>query len=219
MNGSTGRAGAMLLGWSELARSDRAEFVEFHDREHMAERYAVPGFLRAARYVAGDNDTTFLTIYDIDKIATLISDPYLERLNNPTRWTLETLPKIRGGRRVTVKIDYCEGTARGGHILCTEWTGLTDQAQQAVLRAAIAPLIARSGIVSVKAGPVDLQSSRVETAESLASQRVTPTQGCLAVIEGVSADALREVRAILLDAVMPVAISRAGIYRLEASLG
>lgn len=219
MSGAADHPGALLLGWSELAESDTEAFVEFHNREHMPERFAIPGFLRAARYVAVENSTTFLTVYDIDGITTLTSAAYLERLDNPTPWTMETLPKISGGRRTTAKIDYCEGSGRGGHILCAEWAGLVDETQRSALQTVLGLAIGCGGIVSIKAGPVDLQSSSVETAESRISQRVAPSHGYLAILEATSAGALQAVDRSLIRAARPLPPPRVGIYRLEASLG
>jgi hypothetical protein len=219
MNDRPAHCGAALFGWSEVAEDDRSDFVEFHNREHLPERYGVPGFLRAGRYVAVNAGTAFLTMYDIDEVATLTSGAYIERLNNPTPWTLRSLPKIRAGRRAVVRIDYRQGEARGGYILCAEWTGLTQEAQEAALRRGLPALAECDGIVSVRAGPIDLDASNIETAESRASNRSAPARGYLAVIDGVSVEALASVQdRLATDAALSGHLN-AAIYQLEVSLG
>ena len=43
---------AILAFWADVDPSGEADYVDWHNREHMPERCAVPGFLRGRRYVA-----------------------------------------------------------------------------------------------------------------------------------------------------------------------
>jgi len=38
--------------WNGIAPEGRAEFFEWHNREHMPERVGIPGFRRGRRYIA-----------------------------------------------------------------------------------------------------------------------------------------------------------------------
>ena len=38
--------------WNDITDEGRANFYEWHDREHIPERVAIPGFLRGRRYIA-----------------------------------------------------------------------------------------------------------------------------------------------------------------------
>lgn len=211
-------AKALLFGWSELAESDRAEFIEFHNREHLPERYAVPGFVRAARYVAVARNNAFLTVYEVDDLATLVSAPYLERLNNPTPWTQSMLPRIRKARRATVSLDLRRSEAKGGFLICAEWASVERGADSAPLRDVLASIADRPGIVSLSAGPVDLESSNIETAESRAVQRSAAEAGYLAIVEASMLESIEDVAAALKRPLGQWHEPRMGTYRLEVLL-
>jgi len=38
--------------WNDITEEGRANFYEWHDREHIPERVGIPGFLRGRRYIA-----------------------------------------------------------------------------------------------------------------------------------------------------------------------
>jgi hypothetical protein len=73
--------------WNDIAPEGRAEFYEWHDREHMPERAAIPGFLRGRRYIAVHGSPEYFTLYEAESPSVLSGSDYLTRLNNPTPWT------------------------------------------------------------------------------------------------------------------------------------
>ena len=53
-----------------------AELNRWYDEEHIAERMAIPGFLRARRFVAREGGPRYLALYDLDSPAVLESAAY-----------------------------------------------------------------------------------------------------------------------------------------------
>lgn len=100
-----GTAFLALFNDFDPARDD--EYNEWHSREHVPQRLAVPGILRARRYVdRGDARFPYFTLYEMESAATMQSQPYLHLLDHPTVWSA----KMRPGFRQFLRIP-CEGLA------------------------------------------------------------------------------------------------------------
>ena len=78
---------ALVAIWHEVPRQARADYFEWHNREHMAERVAIPGFLRGRRYCAIVGAPEFCTLYETQSLDVLTGPDYTARLNDPTLWT------------------------------------------------------------------------------------------------------------------------------------
>ena len=89
---------AMLLSFDV-----EADAIEEHDRwhthEHLPERLSIPGFRRGTRWLATDGGPRYMVLYEVESLATLASEAYLARLNNPTPWTTKMMPHYRGMSR------------------------------------------------------------------------------------------------------------------------
>jgi hypothetical protein len=75
-----------------------ADHDDWHSYEHFHERLSVPGFQRATRWVAADAGTAprYLVTYEVSGVDVATSEAYLARLNGPTGWTREMMPRFRG---------------------------------------------------------------------------------------------------------------------------
>ena len=83
---------AVVAIWNGIAPEGRAEFYEWHNREHMPERVGIPGFRRGRRYIAKYGTPEYFTLYEADSADVLVGQDYLNRLNNPTPWTQRVPP-------------------------------------------------------------------------------------------------------------------------------
>ena len=83
---------AAVAMWWDVAPEVRTEWEEWHTREHMPERLAIPGFLRGTRWISSNS---YFVMYELDSPATLTGAAYLERLNNPTPWSRKMMPHHR----------------------------------------------------------------------------------------------------------------------------
>jgi hypothetical protein len=61
----------------------------------MPERLAIPGFLRGSRWIAASGEPSYFVCYETKNPATIMSGPYLERLNHPTPWSQKMMPHHR----------------------------------------------------------------------------------------------------------------------------
>ena len=75
------------------------EHDEWHTHEHLPERLSIPGFVRGTRWVALHGLPRYFVMYEVEQLATLTSNAYLERLNNPSPWTSKMMPHYRGMTR------------------------------------------------------------------------------------------------------------------------
>jgi len=59
---------AAVAIWQDPPPEARAEYFEWHNREHMLERAGIPGFLRGRRYCAINGQPEFFTLYEAESL-------------------------------------------------------------------------------------------------------------------------------------------------------
>src|SRR5262245_61936979 len=101
---------AAVVIWCDVAAEVRDEFEDWHTREHMPERLAIPGFLRGTRW-RSEPAGSFFILYELDSPATLAGPAYLARLNDPTPWSRKMMPHHRNMVRSLCRVreSYGEG--------------------------------------------------------------------------------------------------------------
>jgi hypothetical protein len=57
---------AVMVNWSDVAPEHRHAYYEWHCREHMVGRVALPGFIRGRRYIAARASRDFLVCYEVE---------------------------------------------------------------------------------------------------------------------------------------------------------
>lgn len=107
---------AVFVGWHDVAPDGLANFYEWHDREHIPERLAVPGFLRIRRYRACDGGPMIANLMELANTDVLTGEGYRQIAANPTEWTRRTVPTLHGLSRGVLKILSSQGRADGGFI-------------------------------------------------------------------------------------------------------
>ncbi len=85
---------AMVLFYD--IEGDNADHDDWHSYEHFHERLSVPGFLRATRWAAVEGAPKYMVTYEVSGVELATSPGYLDRLNHPTAWTSEMMPRFRG---------------------------------------------------------------------------------------------------------------------------
>ncbi|WP_439524585.1 hypothetical protein [Marivita sp.] len=101
---------------------DTADHDDWHSNQHFRERLLVPGFLRATRWIATSGAPRYLVTYDVTDVDVSTSDAYLERLNDPTPWTREMMPRFRGMTRGFCDIIASHGLGLGSAALAVRFT-------------------------------------------------------------------------------------------------
>jgi hypothetical protein len=212
--------GALVI-WHDIAAGCESDYNEWHSKEHMLERVAVAGFRRGHRYQARSGSPKFLNLYEVETLATLTSQPYLERLNHPTPWSRKAMGYIRNNNRT-----LCRVVASVGNGICAEF--LTIQLAGAPGRSgalgrwltqAIPALAERPGVLGAHYLEGDLTASRTETEEKRLRAGSDAIADRVVLVGGYDADALAEVRRTVLASAALVAqgaeeTQQAAIYRL-----
>jgi hypothetical protein len=216
--------GALVI-WHDIAAGCESDYHEWHSKEHMLERVGVPGFRRGHRYQALSGSPKFLNLYEVDDLATLTSQPYLDRLNDPTPWSQKAMGYIRNNNRT-----LCRVVASSGNGVCADL--LTIQLAAAPgrgeglgrwLAETMPALTERAGVLGAHYLEGDLAASRTETEEKRLRSGSDAIADRVVLVGGYDADALHEVRRSVLAPAALVAqgaedLQHAAIYRLLHSI-
>ena len=84
----------ILAIFNNVAPGREAEFEEWFQHEHLAERIAVPGFLVGRRHEAVSGQPRYFDFYVTQTAAVLKSAAYLGRLDEPTPMTRMVMSEI-----------------------------------------------------------------------------------------------------------------------------
>jgi hypothetical protein len=103
---------AMLLTF-DIVEGAIAEHDDWHTHEHLPERLSIAGFLRGTRWVATSGVPRYLVLYEVERLETLASPAYLERLNKPSPWTQKMMPNYRGMTRGLCSVVSSHGHGMG----------------------------------------------------------------------------------------------------------
>ena len=104
---------AALLLLFDVAGDAIVEHDDWHTREHLPERLAIPGFLRGSRWIAATGAPRYFVMYEVSEVATLSSPAYLARLNSPTPWTAKMMKSYIGMRRALCSVVASFGAGLG----------------------------------------------------------------------------------------------------------
>lgn len=104
---------AMLLSF-DIDADAVEEHDHWHTHEHLPERLSIPGFHRGTRWIATEGQPRYMVLYEVESLATLASEAYLARLNNPTPWTTRMMPHYRGMNRGLCTVLGSFGFGQGG---------------------------------------------------------------------------------------------------------
>ena len=110
MNATT--ADGILAIWNDCAPGREAEFEQWYQSEHLAERLAVPGFLFGRRHEASSGSPRYFTFYVTETPDVLASEAYLSRLNEPTPLT----QRVMSGAFKNMTRTVCRRAASAGRI-------------------------------------------------------------------------------------------------------
>jgi len=189
--------------WHDLLPEAKPDFHQWHAREHMPERAGIPGFRRGRRYVALQGTPEYFNLYEADSPEVLVGQDYLQRLNSPTPWTRQVVSSFRNVSRAIGRVVYSAGVGQGGVVLTLRFDvddAAADAAAQWLRQQALPPLADACGIAGVHLCRADDEGSRIMTAEKRARSEGTQVPRWVLLVEGISAPAVTEAVAPLLQA-------------------
>ncbi len=103
----------MLLTSMDIDAAHDVDFNRWYDREHLAERVAIPGFIEARRYIAHDASPKYLSLYSTKTFEVLDSEVYRAALANQTAWSKASIARFRNMIRSVGRITASQGQGRG----------------------------------------------------------------------------------------------------------
>ena len=118
----------ILAIFNNAAPGREAEFEEWFQHEHLAERIAVPGFLLGRRYEALSGQPRYFNFYLTQSADVLKSAAYIERLNHPTPMTHKIMSEIfKDMIRTVCHRTLRLGTMRGSAAVAVRFMEQADQ--------------------------------------------------------------------------------------------
>ena len=160
---------AVIAIWNDIAPEGRANFIEWHNREHIPERVGIPGFFRGRRYSGRDCEPEYFTLYEARDTDVLVGEDYLVRLNNPTEWTKRSTAHFSNTSRGVCSTIFSVGTGEGAFMATLRFDAhplKAGQLKQYLVETVLPPLGKISGICGVHLCVADQAASGVKTAES-----------------------------------------------------
>ena len=191
--------------WHDLLAEAEDNFYEWHNREHMPERVGIPGFLRGRRYrlLRQPDDASaseFFNLYEAESAEVLGGQDYLNRLNQPTPWTRESVAAFLNVSRSICKVLYTDGTGQGG-ILCAFRLEIDDASSLPVSNALCQKILpglrAQPRITGAHLARADSAVSSVQTEEKKARSDATKVPSWVLLVEGSSLTAVDAARVSL----------------------
>jgi hypothetical protein len=165
----------ILAIWNDCAPEGEAHYERWYKSEHMQERVGVPGFRFGRRYerLAG-GDRRFFTFYEVERADVLSSRAYVERLENPTPWTTESMKYFRNMVRTVCEQRAAAGDLIGSHavvVRADEAMAPTAEAESLVARLAAEPGVARVQLwtAATKQTPADTVEMKKRGKDQLAA--------------------------------------------------
>ena len=160
---------AVVLIWNDVTPEGRKQFYDWHDKEHIPERLALPGFRRGRRFIQPGHSPEWLTMYEADCLADFTSPQYSERLNAPTPGTVNTITHFRNTSRAVCNVVCSLGSSTGGHVLTMRLS--VGEPESAGMRRylcddALPRAMCLTGVLACHLCAADPTASYVDTAES-----------------------------------------------------
>ncbi|ETA53253.1 hypothetical protein [Ponticoccus alexandrii] len=156
----------ILAIWHDIEPDQTDAVLDWYNKEHHFERLAVPGFRMVRRYTAVEGAPELFIHYETDGASVLSSPAYLERLNAPTPWTLQSQPHFRKNSRTVCHRSLAWGSAEGGFVgVLRILAGDTPQPESLDEQAVQGALADAPGVVGGEIWRSDRERSSIETRE------------------------------------------------------
>ncbi len=182
---------AVMVNWSDVAVEHRPAYYEWHSREHMVGRVAIPGFRRGRRYIAANASRDFLVCYEVEDIAVLTSKAYLDMANTPSALTQRTTPFVRNSSRALARVRLSLGIGTGGYALTLRFdpqAGREGELERYLTSGALPRLVEIPEIAGAHFCVADMSVSTIVPVER--EGRPTTVPNWILIIEGVSLEAV-----------------------------
>jgi len=156
----------ILAVFNNVDSGDDAEFNAWYNEQHVNERCGVAGFRAGRRYRALEGPHRYFAWYVTDTTAVLQSPDYIDRLEDPTRWTSAVMPGFRDMVRTVCDRVAVAGEGTGGFATTLALRAAPQDVERRFIEQAFGEVLDMPGIVSTEYWRADLDQSRIDTTES-----------------------------------------------------
>jgi hypothetical protein len=184
---------AVMVNWTDVAVEHRHAYYEWHSREHMVGRVALPGFCRGRRYIAAKASRDFLICYEVENIGVLSSKAYLDKANAPSELTQRTTPFVKNSSRALARVRASLGVGTGGCALTLRFDaepGREEELERHVIADALPRLAEIAEIAGAHFCVADMNASTIVPVER--QGRPTTIPKWIVILEGVSLQAVND---------------------------
>jgi hypothetical protein len=184
---------AVMINWSNVAPEYREQYYDWHDREHIAGRLTVPGFLRGRRHLAIDADRDIFNMYEVLDLGVLTGEDYTRLTRNPSEATRATSKLIVDAFRALARVRYSAGKGVGACVQTLRLEaqpGAEDRLESFLCGTALPALSMSPGVVAVHLCVADQAASGVVSPER--KDRPTIVPGLAIIVEGTTVAAVRK---------------------------
>ena len=149
-------AQGLLAVWVDIPPALEADFNDWYDREHLAERAGIPGFRNARRYIAEASEPKYHALYETDSLG-VFATPEYKRYLGPlmTGWSKRITGAFQNNYRRCCRFVARAGGGIGGAVATLRFRAsdaLQAKLKGGLLKSALAP----SGAIGAKAWRTDL---------------------------------------------------------------
>ena len=162
--------------WHGLKDEGRRGFYEWHNTEHMPERAGIRGFMRGRRYHDRQRPGELFTLYETLDTDVLTSREYLQRLNAPTPWTVESIRAFTNLSRALADVALTRATGDGAvlRVLRFDVAGDDMAAVQARLVERLQSIRLVDGVVGVHLCATKMDASAIPSVEKQGQVQIRP---------------------------------------------
>lgn len=198
------RGNGALVFWHDIRTGSENDYEAWHSHEHMRERVGVPGFIRGRRGAAlSSKGPQFFILYEVENASVLTSEPYLERLNNPTPWTLRVVANFINTNRTVSHVSVSAGNGVGAFILTIRFSpqaGKETHLRDWLSESALSQLACAPGLTGAHLLESDVQASETDTGEKKLRDAPDQIADWVLLVEGYDETSVKKARDTLLSA-------------------
>ena len=195
----------MLITAMDVDAEHEDEYNIWYDREHLAERVAIDGFLEARRWISTEASPKYFCTYSTAKFEDLVGPAYQLALASQTDWSKKNISRFQNMLRVVGRIGASRGQGRGAALAVVRLRPAAGS--EAALRTQLYEMLdpeMQQGIISMH-----LIESDPKLSKSL-TEPDKPNPGAadwFVLVEGTDIEAVRALADARFSSVAPVSFS------------
>jgi hypothetical protein len=200
-SGTTSRPGQLLI-WTDVDATHEDDFNRWYDREHMAERIGITGFVWGRRYRAVSGSRPYLALYRTETLDVFESAAYQQAFRHQTAWSLTNFARMRDNLRRVGTVDHEIGAGTGGALGLVHLPKAPAAASVAAIEAKLTEALAIDGVLG---GHLFTPDAKLST--PLTAKPVAPPSDSMVFVEATNEPAAAAAARTFADAIaMPDAV-------------